>query len=338
MEQCKAGSEKNLTISDIARELGVSKTTVSRAISGKGRIGEATRRRVKDYIEAHNYRPNVIAKSLAQSKTFNIGVVLPADTKQTEIPFFQSCLMGICDVAAGFEYDVVVVTATENDTNLIERLIRNHKVDGIVLTRPTVNDMAIAYLKQSGIPFVVIGSAEDESIIQIDNHHIGGCCELTSVLLKLGYKNIAFLSGSKYHIVNNNRYKGFKQAFKQQERNFDERLVFLDLINYVQIDRAVELIMQQKPECIVCSDDVICSRTLIKLNELGYSVPQDIKVASFYDSVHLANYNPPITSLKIDIKALGIEAGKVLISLINGEDVPHQTLLDYEIVLKKSTM
>lgn len=266
MKQYKAENEKNLTISDIARELGVSKTTVSRAISGKGRIGEATRKRVREYIEVHNYRPNVIAKSLAQSKTFNIGVVLPSDTKQTEIPFFQSCLMGICDVAAGFEYDVVVITATENDIKLIERLIRNHKVDGIVLTRPTVNDMAIAYLKQTGIPFVIIGSVEDESIIQIDNHHIGGCCELTSVLLKLGYENIAFLSGSKYHIVNNNRYKGFKQAFDEQEKDIDERLVFLDLISYVQIDRAVELIMQQKPECIVCSDDVICSRLLIKLN------------------------------------------------------------------------
>lgn len=67
-------------------------------------------------------------------------------------------------------------------------------------------------------------------------------------------------------------------------------------------------------------------------------MPKDIKVASFYDSIHLANYNPPITSLKIDIRALGIQAGKVLISLINGGEVSHQTLLDYEIVLKKSTM
>ena len=96
--------------------------------------------------------------------------------------------------------------------------------------------------------------------------------------------------------------------------------------------------MNQEVDCIICSDDVICSRALIRLGELGVRIPQDIKIASFYDSIHLANYNPPITSLKIDIKALGIEAGKVLISLINGEEVPHQTLLDYEIVLKKSTM
>ncbi len=333
-----SGSDKSLTISDIAKELGVSKTTVSRAISGKGRISEATRKRIRDYIEIHNYRPNVIAKSLAESKTFNIGVVLPADTKQTEIPFFQSCLMGICDTAAGFEYDVVVLTSTENDISLIERLIRNHKVDGIVLTRPTVNDLAISYLKKVKIPFVVIGSVEDEEVVQIDNHHISGCAELTSVLLKIGYEKIALLAGSRHHIITNNRYKGFIQAFENHGKSVNEKLVFLDLNSHVQIDRAVDLAMNQEVDCIICSDDVICSRALIRLGELGVRIPQDIKIASFYDSIHLANYNPPITSLKIDIKALGIEAGKVLISLINGEEVPHQTLLDYEIVLKKSTM
>ena len=71
--------DKNLTIGDIAQALGVSKTTVSRAISGKGRIGEETRGKVLDYIEAHHYRPNVVAKGLAQNKTYNLGLVLPGD-------------------------------------------------------------------------------------------------------------------------------------------------------------------------------------------------------------------------------------------------------------------
>ncbi len=71
--------ERNLTIADIAQELGVSKTTVSRAISGKGRIGEGTRNRVLQYIEAHNYSPNVMAKGLAQKKTYNLGMTLPGD-------------------------------------------------------------------------------------------------------------------------------------------------------------------------------------------------------------------------------------------------------------------
>lgn len=87
--------ERNLTIADIAQELGVSKTTVSRAISGKGRIGEGTRNRVLQYIEAHNYSPNVMAKGLAQKKTYNLGMTLPGDYNIEELPFFQKCMLGI---------------------------------------------------------------------------------------------------------------------------------------------------------------------------------------------------------------------------------------------------
>ena len=86
---------KNITIADVAEALGVSKTTVSRAISGKGRIGEATRNRVLAYIEENDYKPNVIAKSLAQSKTFNLGIVMPSNYELVDLPFFQEVIMGI---------------------------------------------------------------------------------------------------------------------------------------------------------------------------------------------------------------------------------------------------
>ena len=92
--------EKNITISDVAEALGVSKTTVSRAISGKGRIGEATRQKVLEFIEEHDYKPNVIAKGLAQSKTFNICVVMPGNYALVDLPFFQEAIMGIQEVAS----------------------------------------------------------------------------------------------------------------------------------------------------------------------------------------------------------------------------------------------
>ena len=88
-----------ITISDVAEALGVSKTTVSRAISGKGRIGEATRKRVLDYIEEHDYKPNVIAKGLAQSKTFNLCVVIPENYALVDLPFFQEAITGIQEIA-----------------------------------------------------------------------------------------------------------------------------------------------------------------------------------------------------------------------------------------------
>ena len=93
------GLEKNITIADVAEALGVSKTTVSRAISGKGRIGRETRERVLAYIEEHDYKPNVIAKGLAQSKTYNICVVMPGEYDVVDLTFFQECLFGIQEIA-----------------------------------------------------------------------------------------------------------------------------------------------------------------------------------------------------------------------------------------------
>ena len=138
----------NITIGDIAKDLGLSKTTISRAISGKGRIGAETKQRVQKYILEHNYSPNLVAKGLAQSKTFNIGIILPSDANLTEIPFFQSCLMGICEGAASMDYDVLVTTVTDDDISLLKRIIDNQKVDGVVLTRSLVRDLPAEYLKE----------------------------------------------------------------------------------------------------------------------------------------------------------------------------------------------
>lgn len=333
----KQNASKNITIGDIAEELGLSKTTISRAISGKGRIGSDTVQKVQDYIKEHNYKPNVIAKGLAQSKTYNIGVILPADANIIEIPFFQSCLMGICEAAASMDYDVVVTTVTEDDITLLKRLINNQKVDGVILTRSLVNDTPARYLKETGIPVVLIGSNEDDSIIQIDSNHIAGCSELTSILLKSGCEHMALLAGNQNHIVNRNRYEGFLKAHRDLNKSVDDAMVFLDMNNKTLIARAVSQVMDRGADCIVCSDDFICSRVLAKLEEDNIKVPDMVKVASFYNSSQLESHNPPITALSINVKELGITAGKHLIEMIAGETVVHKSLINYEIVLKRST-
>ncbi len=333
----KQNTTKNITIGDIAEELGYSKTTISRAISGKGRIGAETKQRVQDYIREHNYKPNVIAKGLAHSKTYNIGVILPADANLIEIPFFQSCLLGICEVAAGLDYDVVVTTVTEDDITLLKRLVDNQKVDGIVLTRSLVNDMPVRYLKDTGMPVVLIGSNEDDSIIQIDSNHIAGCCELTTILLRSGIERMALLAGNQNHIVNRNRLEGFIKAHRDLHRTADDSMIFRDMTNNFIIQKAVTQIVERGVDCIVCSDDFICSRVLAKLEEMNCPVPEKIKVASFYNSVQLETHNPPITALSIDVKELGITAGRHLIQMIAGENVDHKSLINYEIILKRST-
>ena len=117
----------NLTIDDIAEALGVSKTTVSRAISGKGRISQATTERILTYINEHNYKPNVYAQGLAMQKTSNIGVVWPGDSDAGDLPFFQKCLLGINRAAAQSHYDLLVSILEGSDISGIRHAnIRPH--------------------------------------------------------------------------------------------------------------------------------------------------------------------------------------------------------------------
>ena len=138
---------KNITIGDVAKALGVSKTTVSRAISGKGRIGDATRQRVLDYIEEKHYRPNPMAKGLADQKKYNICWAIPGDSNVHELPFFQRCMAGVCEVTMATDYDVLISLVYEDNISHLRRIVENRKVDGIILGRTLVDDMSVKYLK-----------------------------------------------------------------------------------------------------------------------------------------------------------------------------------------------
>ena len=329
--------DRNLTIGDIARELGVSKTTVSRAISGKGRIGEQTRRKVLNYIEAHHYSPNVIAKGLAQHKTYNLGMVLPGDYNIVELPFFQNCILGISRMASAAGYDVLISVVTDSDITQLERAVTNRKIDGVILTRTLVNDAPMRYLKESRVPFVAIGSAE-EDIVQIDNDHRSACRELTGRLLQQGVKKIALIGGDENYVVNGSRLKGFQDAFDCRPEWDGSRRVILNVDNDRTVDRIVEELLRDGTECIVGMDDFLCGCVLGALQMRQIAVPEQMQVASFYDSTILANRLPAVTSIRFDMEELGRKACELLLRMLESEEVERCTLLGYEVRMRQSTL
>jgi DNA-binding LacI/PurR family transcriptional regulator len=334
--QLQKGQSK-ITISDVAEALEVSKTTVSRAISGKGRISEDTRRRVMAYIKETHYRPNVVAKGLANSKTYNIGWVVPGDSRLADFPFFQRCMMGVSEVAASEDYDILLSQVFDHDMSQLKHVVKNRKVDGIVLGRTLVEDERIAFLMESGIPFVVIGSSTDERVIQIDNDHINACKELTSILLMKGIKRLALIGGEKNHVVNQMRQQGFAMGLKEQGVPVREELIYMDCESEEMINHAVEDSLNRHADCIVCMDDRICHHVLNKLHQDGVAIPDEVKIASFYNSVILESSQPPVTALCYDPKELGAVACRTLFDYIAGKEVAKRTLLGYEVVLKGST-
>lgn len=334
MEQ---SNEKKLTISDVAEALGVSKTTVSRAISGKGRIGKDTRERVLAYIEKYNYKPNVLAKGLAKLKTYNIGVMLPEDYTVVDLPFFQSCLIGIEETAISMDYDILLTMSRGRDCAQLMRMVENHKVDGVILMRTFTEDAHVEYLMTQNIPFVTVGSSNYQGIIQVDNDHRSACRELISILLMKDMKRIGLIGGIESHVVTQSRIQGYMDAHEQAGVPVNQETMYVNIEKEVMIERAVEKILEQGVDCIVCMDDAVCIHVLNKLRKEKIAIPGEMKVASFYDSSILRNNLPSITSLSFNARELGMVTCKVLMELIDGNTVKPRTLLGYEVILKDST-
>ena len=329
--------KKVYTIDDIARELGVSKTTVSRAISGKGRIGQATRERVLEFIEKHDYRPNVMAKGLAQKKTFNLALLLPKDYAVTEFPFFKDCMQGICEVASSHDYDVIISMIDGDDLSQIQRLEANRKVDGMILSRAVEHSKAQDYLKNCKEPFVAIGPEEDPEITYVDNKNQEASEELTSIMLMKGVQKLALLGGNHSFSVTKSRYQGYAQAHEKMHVPVSPELVFMDCEDQVKVSEAVKQALEQGADGILCMDDAISSMCIGSLRERKIPIPSQVRVASLYDSKSLEYNNPPITSVKFDTVRLGKIAAEKLLKMM-GEETEEETLpLNYQVVLREST-
>lgn len=329
-----SAQKSNITIIDVADALGISKTTVSRAISGKGRIGEKTRQRVLEYIKENDYKPSPLAKGLAESKTYNICFAIPDDPTATDAPFFLRCTMGIAKEAALKEYDILYVLLHHRDISQLQRVVENRKVDGVILGRTLLKDAGVTFLKESGIPFVVIGSTQAKDVVQIDNDHVKACQELISAITKKGVKRIALLGGDMSHVVNRTRKKGFDKGVKGLASG--DVLYYTDCEETEEISAAVGDALEKNVECLVCMDDRICYDVLMKLRDEKISIPEQIKIASFYDSPIISNQETVITSIQYDPRELGVAACRTLFQMIDGEEVQEKSLLGYQLKMTDS--
>ncbi|MCR5329823.1 MAG: LacI family transcriptional regulator [Lachnospiraceae bacterium] len=326
-----------ITIEDIARELNISKTTVSRAISGKGRVSSETRERVRSFIELHHYRPSAIAKSLAQSKTFNIAFTMPGKYGFIDMPFFQKCMWGISSIASESDYDVLLCMMEEGDISSLKRLIHNHKVDGVIIGRTYENDAAERFLLAEKVPFVTVGSSANPDAIQVDNDHYQACKELTSVLLLKGMKQLSLIGGSTKYIVNANRLNGFMDAHRTMGKQYLPELIKTEVDDPAELEAAVEQFVALGSDCIVCMDDFVCNQVLLKLNKMQVQIPKQIRIASFYNSAMLENNRPSITSLQFDAVEAGIRSCEILMRRMDGKKVSSKTWLGYNVKLNEST-
>lgn len=332
--------QKNLTIDDIARDLGVSKTTVSRAISGKGRISEATRAKVTEYIQKCNYRPSAAAKGLAESKTYNLALVLPKSFIQLDLPYIRQAMNAICEEAFIWDYNILVCLSTDLYPESLLRTLDNRKVDGVILSRTVENDALVDVLTNRGIPFATIGSlpphARGRAAVEADHDQFGGCHAFSRSILQHSDEIIGLLGNDMRYIVNQSRLAGFNKAVN--EVKFPRQSIYLrtDLNSAESTAEAVQELLELGVRRFLAMDDDICVFALEALERAGLSIPDDVQLGSLSDSAKLENNRTPISALRFDAAELGATACRELLRCLRGEKFAPKPILGYRIIHRDS--
>lgn len=323
---------KGYTLDEIARELGYNKTTISRVISGKGRISEKTRQRVQAFIQERGFRPNALARSLANSRTYNLGVVVPRDAGLIESGFLTRCVTGICAAATERDFDVLMVADAEGE---LRRVLQNGKVEGVIFVRSLEDCPARALLKQHGTPYAVIGPA-DPGELSVDNDNEAACRALTAAVLGAGASRPALLGGEARHRVTHSRLKGFLDGCADRGVTPDPALIFTDL-DAAGLDRATDALTAAGADAVFCMDEGLCALMMMRLKDRGVGVPGDLKVACFYDGGALEFMSPPVTAIRFDAAELGRRACERLLLTIEGGDARSGVIGEYRIIWRQST-
>ena len=334
---CLPKNDKVAYSTQSTETLDTPKTTVYRSESGGGRISPATRQRVLDYVKKHNCTPGVLYRGAAKQCSYNISLVISKQFADFEMPFMRKIMRSVYYVAGEYDYDVLLTLVDENETRPVERLLDNRKIDGLILTRTLERDPLIPLLKARKLPFVAIGQPEDDEILSVDHDQVGGCREMTSLLLMKGMKHIALLGGSMLYTVNQSRLEGFRQAYDKAGQEIDEGLLFLELETDDLRMWAVQQAVERGADCILCMDERLAQLSLNVLKQLNLRVPQDIRLASLYDSENLANTVPPITAVQFNADILGLKATQQLLCALQGERVETRIELGYQVSLREST-
>ena len=337
MMACLPMNDKAVDITQSTETADAPKTKVYRSRIGNGRISPATRQRVLDYVKKHNCTLDVPACGADNRCSYNISLVISKQFSDFEMPFLRKIMRSVYYVAGEYDYDVLLTLVDENETRPVERLLGNRKIDGLILTRTLERDPLIPLLKARKLPFVAIGQPEDDEILSVDHDQVGGCREMTSLLLMKGMKHIALLGGSMLYTVNQSRLEGFRQAYEKMGQVIDEGLLFLELETDDLRMWAVQQAVERGADCILCMDERLAQLSLNVLKQLNLRVPQDIRLASLYDSENLANAVPPITAVQFNADILGLKATQQLLCALQGEKVETRIELGYQVSLREST-
>jgi LacI family transcriptional regulator len=313
-------SSKSASIYDVARESSVSVFTVSAVINGKGHVGNKLRERVEAAIRKLNYRPNLIARSLAKQRTHTIGMIVPDIAN----PFFPMVVRGAEDAAQKHGYNLLLCNSDDSlaKEEASVELLLSKRVDGILLTkaaedfRPSLRQM----IKEVQTPFVLVmrtyPKLTKDAVITDDYQ---GARDAVSHLARSGRRRIGLIGGPLKVSNALARWEGFRDALKAEGLPYIGELVIEGDYRIESGFRAGHALLSHRPDGIYVANHLMTIGLLKAAEEMGLQCPEDFGLVSFDDYPWLDVFRPRLTTVELPKHQLGSEAAELLIRRIAGD-------------------
>lgn len=330
-----------LTMEELARQVGVSKSTVSRALADNKLIAEETRRRIQTLAAQRGYRVNRAARALSSRMTHTIGVTffLEHDPRQSiSDPFFLAMLGAIADALTEHQHNLVLSKVPSNATAWLEQTLSAHQVDGLIFIGQSLQHQALNEAVLSGTPIVVWGALlENQRYVTVGSDNATGGYRATSHLVEQGCKRIAFLGNVALPEVAQ-RFDGYTRALSEhgltRTKVRPTTVHFDSEAAYGEVSRLLDT--GAHIDGIVAASDVIAMSAIRALIDRGRKVPDDVAVTGF-DDIPLAGYlTPPLTTVRQDITRAGRLVVQKLMDQIAGRPATS-TLLPVELIVRGSS-
>ena len=316
--------KKKITLKQIARELDVSISTVSKSLKNRLEIGEETRLKVQAFAKYYNYTPNNIAISLLYRKTKTIGIIIPEIVHY----FFSTVINGIEQVANQKGYTVVMCLSDDSfDKEVLNmELLASRSIDGFIMalskeTQQKKNYHHISEVINQGMPVVMFDRVtNDIDCDKVINNDELAAYEAVQSLINKGRKKIALVTTVDYVSVGKLRTDGYTKALLDNNIPFDENLI-VKIENIDNCGIEIDKLLEDKTIDAVFAVNELFAVTIIKsANKMGIKVPEDLAVISFTDGIISKYSTPTITTISQRGMEMGKVAAKILIERLESEE------------------
>jgi LacI family transcriptional regulator len=329
---------KRPTMSDVAAQAGVSKTTVSHVINDTRFVEEETKQRVLQAIAELGYRPSVVARSLTTNRTETVGVIVSDSSNH----FFAEVLRGIEDVLRPENYALLVCNTAEileREAHYLDILMRQ-RVDGIIAAATSRRWDELTEVEAQHIPVVFVDrifEGLDDPFVGVDNQK--GARLGTKCIIDCEHRQIGILAGFQRLSTMRERLVGFRQALQEHDIPLPEEWVITSALSIEGGHEAMRqlLTLPERPTAVFLNNNLLALGALLALKELGLRCPEDVGLVGFDDHPWAAVSDPPLTVVRQPAGQVGRAAAEMLLARINDEQIAEpRVILDCEIVLRQS--